>query len=344
MNSLRWSAARASALDRTDIVELIGQTVALKRSGKDYVGLCPFHSERTPSFHVSPSKRFFHCFGCKASGNAIDFVMKRDGLEFVAALRSLDGGGGGGGGWGGTWRPAQKPARAAVEPPAPKRNDLHILAQKFKSGCKPARLEELSRKLRLSIEALKLCEAGWTDGEPGITKCARTYAWSFPMRDENDNVIGIRLRTPQKWKGKDKYSVEGGTAGLFLPRIADNLAGGGRAFVLEGASDTPAAIDLGLPASGAVIGRDNANSNQSIALVAALVRKCRFDQLIIFSQLDVPHYRRDGSIYFPAQDGAAELATRDWPACPSCGLPALDGHVTCGNAACRREVRYGPAH
>lgn len=76
-------------LQATDIVELIGQSVVLKRRGKDFVGLCPFHSEKTPSFHVSPSKQFFHCYGCKEGGNAIDFVMKRDRIEFLPALRLL---------------------------------------------------------------------------------------------------------------------------------------------------------------------------------------------------------------------------------------------------------------
>src|SRR5689334_9584127 len=80
---------KARVLAAVNIVELIGQTVGLKRRGKDYVGLCPFHTEKTPSFHVSPSKQFFYCYGCKAGGTAIDFVMKRDRVEFRDALRLL---------------------------------------------------------------------------------------------------------------------------------------------------------------------------------------------------------------------------------------------------------------
>jgi DNA primase len=76
-------------LDATDIVELIGRSVALKRRGKDYVGLCPFHQEKSPSFSVSPGKRMFYCYGCKAGGDAITFVMKRDRIEFIDALRQL---------------------------------------------------------------------------------------------------------------------------------------------------------------------------------------------------------------------------------------------------------------
>jgi DNA primase len=80
---------RNQVLAATDIVELIGRAVALKRRGRNYIGLCPFHQEKTPSFNVNPAKQYFHCFGCKASGTAIDFVMKRDRVEFLDALRQL---------------------------------------------------------------------------------------------------------------------------------------------------------------------------------------------------------------------------------------------------------------
>lgn len=80
---------KSQVLDAIEIVDLIGRSVALKRRGKDYIGLCPFHQEKTPSFHVSPTKRMFYCYGCKAGGNAIDFVIKRDRIEFIDALRLL---------------------------------------------------------------------------------------------------------------------------------------------------------------------------------------------------------------------------------------------------------------
>ena len=80
---------KARVLEATDIVELIGQTVKLRRSGRGYTGLCPFHQEKTPSFSVNPERKFYYCFGCKAHGNAIDFVMNRDRVEFVDALKQL---------------------------------------------------------------------------------------------------------------------------------------------------------------------------------------------------------------------------------------------------------------
>lgn len=81
--------AKTLVLQAVDLVQLIGQSVALKKRGKSFIGLCPFHQEKTPSFHVHPDRGYFYCFGCKAAGNAIDFVMRRDRLEFVDALRHL---------------------------------------------------------------------------------------------------------------------------------------------------------------------------------------------------------------------------------------------------------------
>lgn len=76
-------------LSRTDIVELIGGYVRLKRSGRGYMGLCPFHKEKSPSFHVSDDKQLYHCFGCGVGGNAIHFVMAAENLDFVDALKYL---------------------------------------------------------------------------------------------------------------------------------------------------------------------------------------------------------------------------------------------------------------
>ena len=76
--------------DRSDILVVIGETVpSLKRRGRSYSGLCPFHKEKTPSFHVNPDRGFFHCFGCKESGSVIDFIMKVEGATFPEAVRSL---------------------------------------------------------------------------------------------------------------------------------------------------------------------------------------------------------------------------------------------------------------
>jgi DNA primase len=74
---------------RADIVEVIGAHVRLKRSGRNFVGLCPFHQEKTPSFSVNAERGFFHCFGCNTGGSVFNFLMKMEGQTFPEAVRSL---------------------------------------------------------------------------------------------------------------------------------------------------------------------------------------------------------------------------------------------------------------
>lgn len=75
--------------DRSDIVEIVGGYVALKKSGRGFVGLCPFHQEKTPSFHVNPERGIYHCFGCGTTGDAFRFLMEHDHLSFPQALEQL---------------------------------------------------------------------------------------------------------------------------------------------------------------------------------------------------------------------------------------------------------------
>jgi len=74
---------------RTDIVEVISEYVTLQRKGKNYWGLCPFHSEKTPSFTVTPEKQMFYCFGCNVGGNIFTFLMKKENWSFVESVKSL---------------------------------------------------------------------------------------------------------------------------------------------------------------------------------------------------------------------------------------------------------------
>jgi len=76
-------------LSRVDIVEVVGRYVTLKKGGVNFMGLCPFHGEKSPSFSVSPSKQFFHCFGCGKHGNAVGFLMEHTGIGFVEAVKDL---------------------------------------------------------------------------------------------------------------------------------------------------------------------------------------------------------------------------------------------------------------
>jgi DNA primase len=78
-------------LSRADIVEIVGRHVQLKKGGANYLGLCPFHGEKSPSFTVSPSKQFYHCFGCGKHGNAVGFLMDYASMNFVDAVKDLAG-------------------------------------------------------------------------------------------------------------------------------------------------------------------------------------------------------------------------------------------------------------
>lgn len=76
-------------LNRVDIVDVVGRYVQLKKGGANFMGLCPFHNEKSPSFTVSPTKQFYHCFGCGAHGTAIGFLIEYSGLGFVEAVKDL---------------------------------------------------------------------------------------------------------------------------------------------------------------------------------------------------------------------------------------------------------------
>ncbi|MEY4506954.1 MAG: primase [Pseudomonadota bacterium] len=76
-------------LNRVDIVDVVGRYVQLKKGGANFMGLCPFHGEKSPSFSVSPAKQFYHCFGCGVNGNAIGFLMEHAGMGFVEAVSDL---------------------------------------------------------------------------------------------------------------------------------------------------------------------------------------------------------------------------------------------------------------
>src|ERR1700760_3267122 len=74
---------------RIDIIDVVGEFVRLKKRGANYLGLCPFHGEKSPSFTVSPSKGIYKCFGCGKAGNSVNFIMEHESLSYPDALRYL---------------------------------------------------------------------------------------------------------------------------------------------------------------------------------------------------------------------------------------------------------------
>ncbi len=84
-----WDALKEEIRQRIDLVEIVSEHVSLRRAGRDFVGLCPFHEEKTPSFSVSPGKQIFKCFGCGVGGDLFSFVQQREAVNFVEAMRIL---------------------------------------------------------------------------------------------------------------------------------------------------------------------------------------------------------------------------------------------------------------
>ncbi len=181
----------------TDIVELIGKTVLLKKRGKNYLGLCPFHSEKSPSFNVDPVKQFFHCFGCKKSGDAITFVMERDRVAFIDALRSLG-------------------DAAGIAMPASG-------VSKEKAGQRK-QLIDANSSAALFFEKLLL--------HPVVGSTAREYLARRGFNDETIRQFRIGL-APDAWDGLLKSPATRGfsphvmaTAGLAKPRERDGTVTG----------------------------------------------------------------------------------------------------------------------
>ena len=78
-----------AVIDATDVIDVVGNFVSLKKRGANYLGLCPFHGEKTPSFTVSPAKGIYKCFGCGRAGNGVSFIQEHEKLSFVEAIRWL---------------------------------------------------------------------------------------------------------------------------------------------------------------------------------------------------------------------------------------------------------------
>jgi len=172
---------------RVDMVELVGQSVNLKRAGENWKGLCPFHSEKTPSFTVNPKRGIFHCFGCGVGGDAFGFLMRQDRLGFPEAVRTL----------------AQ---RAGVELPTQRTPETD------------GKLEGLRRVMALAAQFY--ADALWgTDGAR-----ARAYVESRGVDLEVARRFGLGY-APEGWNALLSHMAKEGvtdaelvSAGLALPR------------------------------------------------------------------------------------------------------------------------------
>lgn len=254
---------------RLDIVELVGERVPLKKAGRNFKGLCPFHQERTPSFIVFPDSQSYHCFGCGAGGDAFTFLMQMENLTFPEALRQL-----------------ARRVGVALRPPTPEEKEadrerkrlqeLNLAAahffhhqlrhseagamprayleerqisaetvQAFLLGYAPDQWESLSEYLQeRGYGEEELLVAGLvTERESGGTYDRFRHRLIFPIRDRKGHVIGFGGRTldkerPPKYLNSPQTPLFDKSAVLYgLDQAAAAIRRQGRAILVEGYFD-----------------------------------------------------------------------------------------------------------
>jgi DNA primase len=219
---------------RLRLEEVISRYVALKRKGKVLVGLCPFHTEKTPSFSVTPGK-FFKCFGCGAKGDVFAFVMRIAGVSFREAKEIIGGS---------SVARIASPTQTTSQRPATVGfgtvQNWELLAAFYERAAKLADHARLAELLGVTACSLQRLRAG----------LCGPATWAFPMQ-QHGTITGIRVRAED---GK-KWAVTGTKDGLFVPwDLNGALALGAIPLVIcEGPTDTAAMLDLGLSA----VGRSN---------------------------------------------------------------------------------------
>jgi DNA primase len=188
-------------LDRTDIVDVVSRYVDLKRAGKDFKALCPFHEERTPSFFVAPDKQIFHCFGCQKGGDAITFVREMEGVGFMEAVRTLA-----------DWAGVQLPS----VPSAPRGEEgwEHLYrATEFAAGAYQERLYSPQGAVaRRMLEDRGIPESAWKTFQLGYAP----DAWDFLARSARARSLSLE---PLVAVGLVRKRERGGWTDLFRNRV-----------------------------------------------------------------------------------------------------------------------------
>jgi len=266
-------------LARVDIADVVGRYVQLKKAGQNLLGLCPFHGEKTPSFTVSPSKQFFHCFGCGAHGSAIGFLMEHRGLGYVDAIRELAQ-------MAGMQVPEESPR--AGEAQSKSRALTAVLAQAAEFYRKQLKSSEAAveylkgrgltgqtaarfalgfapdawQPLRAAFDDYddpRLAEAGLVISDEGKRYDRFRGRIMFPIRNARGQVIGFGARimgagepkylnspeTPVFHKGQELYGLHEGR---------DAIRQAGRAIVVEGYMDVIQLAQAGFGESVAALG------------------------------------------------------------------------------------------
>ncbi|MCX8017543.1 MAG: DNA primase [Rhodocyclaceae bacterium] len=267
-------------LARVDIVEVVHRHVPLKKAGANYQACCPFHAEKTPSFTVSPTKQFFHCFGCGAHGSAIGFIMQYSGLGFVEAVEELAG-------QMGMTVPRQVSARTqekARQQPlteqmaraarfykaqlkaTPKAIDYlksrgltGEIAAKYGLGYAPDDWQGLARAFA-DYDSEALIECGLViKSEQGRRYDRFRDRIMFPIQDARGNVIGFGGRVlgegePKYLNSPETALFKKGEALYGLPQARQAIRNDNRVIVVEGYMDVVALAQYGIGNAVATLG------------------------------------------------------------------------------------------
>ena len=261
--------------DRVDLVDLVGRFVTLKKAGRSYTGLCPFHGEKTPSFNVNPDRQAFYCFGCQEGGNAITFLMKIENLSFPEAARALAAERGieipetDSGERGLAERlyeaneTAQTAYRAALAAPGnpalaylAKRGIDAATIERFGIGFAPDRWDFVAQRLHERGIAAELAErAGILAARPSGGHYDRLRGRvTFPIRDTRGRILGFggRALAPDqepKYLNTPESPVYRKREGFYgFPMALDPIRRGERAVVVEGYFDLIALHRAGVEA------------------------------------------------------------------------------------------------
>ena len=266
-------------LGRVDIVDVVERYVPLKKAGANFSACCPFHSEKTPSFTVSPTKQFYHCFGCGAHGTAIGFVMQYSGIGFIDAVEELAGNAG-------LQVPRQEYARQATERKAPLTDIMARAAKFYREQLKAsAKAVDYLKQRGLSGEiaarfGLGYAPDAWQSLEqvfpdyrdPALLDCGlvidndqgRRYdrfrdRIMFPIQDPRGNVIGFGGRVigegePKYLNSPETPLFEKGRELYGLPQARRAIHDNGRVIVVEGYMDVVGLAQLGVENAVAALG------------------------------------------------------------------------------------------
>jgi DNA primase len=269
-------------LNRVDIVDVVSRHVQLKKGGANYLGLCPFHGEKTPSFTVSPAKQFYHCFGCGAHGNAIGFLMAYSSLGYVDAVKELAGSAG-------LEVPDERPRTPQEAARRERETDLYALMERamefYRAELKksPRAIEylkargltgEIAARFRMGYapddwQALQSAFPEYSD--KSLTECGLVVENEgkrydrfrdrvmFPILSARGAVIGFGGRVigegePKYLNSPETPLFEKGREVYGLVQARDAMRAAGRALVVEGYMDVVALAQFGIGYAVAALG------------------------------------------------------------------------------------------